>query len=285
MSELPTSDEELKQEASVRFTPPTVVPNFISSPVSYISNDDGLHKFILTARMKFKVNNVVLATQEIEGIVIKNRGFIIKSGINNQNSVENIIRISKDSVKVFHEYNLIGDLELRVPYTSLDSTLRQLAPLAVLIDYRTIDATDVTAKLMTERLRQQRLAKKQQRLSTAINTRSGKVGDVVDAEESLDKALENADNAKVEEFLLNDRINYSTIYISLYQERIQTTEKLFQPENSIKEYSPGFGTRLGESISNGWNALCSLFILMMNLWPILLLVITLVAFLVIRRRN
>ncbi|MBB4036211.1 hypothetical protein GGR21_002112 [Dysgonomonas hofstadii] len=260
-----------KQSAAVKFVPPVIVPNFIASQAAIPAYDDGVHKFIRTAGMKFKVNDVVSSTHIIENIILKNNGFIIKSDITNQNMISQTINISKDSALIWQEYNLSANLELRVPYQLLDSTLRQIAPLAVVIDYRTIEASDVTTQLMAERLKQQRLAKKQQRVSTAINTRSGKLDDVIAAEESLDYAMEAADNAKVKEFSVNDKINYSAITINLYQNKISYSEEVVRQQEFVDEYTPGFGNRAIEGLKTGWDIINSLIVFLITIWPLLLI--------------
>jgi len=262
-----------KQQTSVvKFVPPTIVPNFIVSPAASAPYDDGVHKFIRTASMKFKVKDVVKTTHIIENVILKSEGFIIKSNIMNQNLTSERINISKDSTLVRQEYNLAADLELRIPYALLDSVLRQITPLAVIVDHRTIEATDVTTQLMDEKLKQQRLSKKQQRVSTAINTRSGKLEDVVAAEETLDYAMEQADKAKIKEFSVNDKINYSTIHINVYQDRISYSEKVVRQSESVKEYTPGFGSRSLDAIKAGWGAICELFIFLITIWPLLLII-------------
>jgi len=273
-----------QQTTTYKFVPPTIVPNFIASQAAIPAYDDGVHKFIRTAKVKFKVKDVVRATHIVENIILKNEGFIIRSNITNENTWSDRINISKDSALNRYEYNLIADMELRVPYTLLDSTLRQIAPLAVIVDYRTIEANDVTTQLMDEKLKQQRLNKKQQRVSNAINTRSGKLEDVISAEESLDDAMEQADKAKIKEFSVNDKINYSTININLYQDKINYSEKVIRKEEAVKEYTPGFGSRAVNALTTGWNIINNLVIFLIAIWP-LLLIATIAVFVFFRYRK
>ena len=258
---------------TVKFVPPTIVPNFIVSPAATAPYDDGVHKFIRTANLKFKVKDVVQATHIIENVTLKNEGFIIKSNIANQNLMSETINISRDSALLRQEYDLVGNLELRIPYTLLDSALRQIAPLAVIVDYRTIEAADVTTQLMDERMKQQRLNKKQQRVSTAISTRSGKLEDVIAAEESLDYALEQADKAKIKEFSVNDKINYSTININIYQDKISYSETIVRQTEVVKEYTPGFGSQAMDAVKAGWDIISNLFLFLITIWPLLLIAV------------
>jgi hypothetical protein len=218
--------------------------------------------------MRFKVKDTPQAVQKIEDIIVRNKGFIIHSTINNNPEV-NTISLSKDSALVIYYNNPTANLELRVPHRMLDSTLWQIAPLSILIDYRILEASDVTVELMSNKMIQERLAKKQQRMSTTIGSRSGKLEEAMDAEERLDKALENADNAKLSEYTTNDRIAYSTIYINLYQDQTAYKEKVARDTTGdISVYEPGFGSKMADALGNGWSAICAIFLLLVSIWPI-----------------
>lgn len=265
------SASEAQQTTTYRFTPPQLMPNFIATKAASTQYDDGIHKFIRTAKLKFKVKDIPQATQTIEDIIIQNKGFIINSTINNNPRV-NTINISKDSALVIYYNNLAANLELRVPHQILDSTLRQIAPLATLIDYRTVEARDVTVQLMSEKMKQERLAKKQQRMSNTIGSRSGKLEEAMDAEDRLDNALESADNAKLSEYTTNDQIAYSTIYINLYQDQSSYKEIVQRDIESMSAYRPGFGSQMADALADGWSVICAVFLFLVSIWPIYIVV-------------
>ncbi|NDV94120.1 DUF4349 domain-containing protein [Dysgonomonas sp. 521] len=279
LSSIPVEEEKSYASASdensvLRFVPPQIVPspmpNFIATKAASAQYDDGIHKFIRTAKMKFKVKDIPQAAQRIEDITISNKGFIINSTISNDPRTSTV-NISKDSAYLICYNDLSASLELRVPHQILDSTLRQIAPLAVVIDYRTVEARDVTFDLMWDKMKQQRLAKKQQRMSQAIGTRSGKLNDAMDAEDALNNALEQADEALLTEYKTNDRIAYSTIYINLYQDRTEYKEKVARDTENIKHYEPGFGSKIIDALSDGWDVICAIFLALITIWPILIL--------------
>lgn len=278
LSDMP-AEERVSQEAPsnasdvVRFIPPPIpgLPNFIATKAASTQYDDGVHKFIRSAKMKFKVKDVPYATHVIEDIVLKNKGFIINSMINNNSPTTKTINISKDSACVIYYNNLTANLELRVPHRILDSTLRQIAPLATLIDYRTVEARDVTTQLMSDQMKQERLSKKQKRMSNAIGTRGGKLEDVMNAEESMDNALEEADNTKLAEYRMNDNIAYSSIYIDLYQDRTEHVERILRKDDNITTYQPGFGSKAIDALSSGWSVVCIIFLFLINIWPLYIL--------------
>lgn len=271
--------------ATVKFTPPQIVPNFISTSAAVATYDDGVHKFVRTATTKFKVREVVSATQTIEDIALQNKGFIIKSAINNENLYSETINVSRDSAMVNYYCNLISNIELKVPASSLDSVLRQIAPLAILVDYRTVDAQDVTVKLMADQLAQVRLAKRQKRISNAISTTGRKLGDVMVAEDALDASAEDADRRVISEYVTNEQIAYSTINISIYQDRVEYSEKILR-KAAVKEYTPGFGAQLLDALAGGWSIICAIFLFLVQVWPLIIVsAVGVFVFLKIRKRN
>ncbi len=245
--------------------------NFISSSAA-INYDDGIHQFIRSAEMKFRVKSVPEATYRIENIIIKHKGFIIRSAISNENSYSTKTSISKDSSLITYYSNLIADLKLRVPRMQLDTILKEIAPLALEIDYRTIEANDVTLQLLSEKLKQERLNKKEKRVSNAIDNNSKKLDSVIDAEEVLDNTIDNANRTKLAEYDIKDQIEYSTITIRLYQSTINYQEKVLR-ENPTEEYKPSLGEQAIEALYNGWIIISALFIFLLNIWPIILIVI------------
>jgi hypothetical protein len=288
-AEIPAKEEQMSQEASdqvIRFVPPQIMPNFIATKAASTGYDDGVHKFIRSAKMKFKVRDVTYATQEIEDIIIKNRGFIITSAINNNNPATKTIKIAEDSACIIHYNNLTASLTLRIPQQLLDSTLRQIAPLAILIDYRTVEATDVTAQLMSDKMKQERLAKKQSRISNAISGKRGQLEEVMNAEEALDNALKETDKTILSEYNMNDNIAYSSIYIDLYQDQTEYMEKVLCNTENIKTYEPGFGAKVINAFSDGWAVICIVFLFLINIWPVLILLgIAIFAYTRIRKKE
>lgn len=248
--------------------------DFIPTQAASMVNDDGLHKFIRTARLKFKVKNTASATYDIERVILRNSGFIIKSEIQDVEYYTSTTPISKDSVLITRKSAPQANMVLRVPVESLDTTLRQIAPLASKIDFRTVEAEDVTEKLLADRLAQERLAKKQQRIGNAITTRNGRLGDAISAEDALDQALLQADNVKLSTYAINDKINYSTIYIELYQDVFSYTEKAVKEKEIAEyEYKPGFGEQALVALKNGWVALNVAFLALINIWPLIILLL------------
>lgn len=252
--------------------PTSYLMDFVQSNAASIVNDDAVHKFIRKAELKFKVESVPQATYTIENIVLRNSGFIINSSIRNNQNETVTTNISKDSALVVYCSNLYTTMELRVPRERLDTTLKELIPLARQIDYRVVDAQDVTIDILSDQLSQNRLAKKNDRVKRAIDTKSSKLDDVMDAEQELDNIQLQKDNKTLSTYSLNDRIAYSNIYIQLYQNPVRYEEKIVR-EKVLEEYQPSFGNQMINAIDNGWQAVRFVFILLINVWPLILITI------------
>lgn len=279
-------EEEMIPINETRAAPPTAPPNFIASGAASVSNDDGVHKLIRTAHIKLKVKNVATATQQIEDIILKRNGIILKSSITNESPYVQTIVVSKDSACNLYYNNLKATLNLRVPYQQLDSALRQIAPLALMIDYRKVDAEDVTFKLMADRLKKIRLEKKQGRMSNVIASRSGKINDAMNAEQQLDNALAEADQTRIAELITNDRILFSSIHIELYQDVTIHKEIVPHKELNVKAYTPGFGSQIVGAFKEGFSFLGDLTIFIITGWPVWLLIAACVyIFLFIRKKR
>lgn len=265
------SDEQQeyeKQKASNQTVSQATPNNFIATFATNYKNDS-IRKFIRIANLKFKVQNVVQASYSIEKIAIENGGIIIKSDIRNTNSYTESIPSTSDSIIQITHYTLTGYLELNVPYQNLNQILDEIAPLAKVIDYRTVTAENVSIQLLEERLNKERLAKKQRRLSNAIDNKGHRLYDIVDAENSLDAAADSENRSKIEEYRLNDQIMYSNIYLQLYQDESTYIEK----KACAKEIKPAFSNQLSEGLANGWAAIITVFLFFINIWPLTLILL------------
>jgi len=279
------SNEASQESVSESMAPTAAAPtNFIASAAASDINDDEDHKFIRTAQLKFKVKAIPEATYKIENITIRNKGFIIRSAINNEQSYSTTTVISKDSAMVTHYYNLVADMRLKVPKENLDTVLKEIAPLAVEINYRTVDAQDVTLQILSDKLKKERINKKQKRVSDAIDNKGRKLDDIMDAENLLDKTLEEADNTILAAYSLNEQIAYSTIDVKMHQSQTMYTEKILQ-EKSITKYEPGFGLRAKDALSSGWNFICELVIIILHIWPVLFIALGIAIFVYFIRKK
>ncbi len=233
-------------------------------------NENDPRKFIRTADLRFKVDNVITATYTIEDVVNKNNGYVTYTSLtNNINNTENV-QISPDSILQTTHYSLTNDITLRIPNNKLDTTLKSIASLISFIGHRVITCEDVSLQQMNNSLTQKRTTEHFSRLSKAIDNKGKKLEEIVTAEDSYMNKHEQADEALIANLTLDNNVNLSTVKISLYQNESVKTE-LLPIAKIIKPYQPPFFQRAAASLQTGWYAITEIFLGLISIWPLYLL--------------
>jgi len=158
---------------------------------------------------------------------------------------------------------------IRVPNTELDSALKSLAPLVTYLDYRLIKANDASLQLLANSLKQNRIAKHEDRMNHAIDKSRGKLSETADAQDGLLNKQEQADDALINNLTLHDQVKFSTINLSLYQPETAEHELVFNPK-SITPYQPGLKTQLAEAAQFGWSLFAAILVFVVRMWPLVL---------------
>lgn len=241
---------------------------FISSTAAVQNKKDSLRKFIRTADLKFKVDNVQQSTYIIEDIVGRNDGFVTLSNLASTVNHKNTVKVSEDSLLETTYYITENTMSMRVPNTNLDTVLKQIAKQVTFLDYRVIKAEDVSLQLMANKWTQKRAEKHYARLEKAIDTKAKKLRETTEAEESLATKEELGDYSKIENLSLIDQVNYSTINLIVYQREVIKRE-LIENEKNIREYEPGFFSKMKDSLKGGWLFLEGFVLFMIRLWPLI----------------
>ena len=246
--------------------------DFISSSAAVATDNDSTRRFIRTADLKFRVKNVRNSTYDIERIAIKNDGFVAFTNLTSRVNRVTTKAISADSVLETTHFTVTNSITLRVPSAKLDTTLKQIARNIDYLDHRIIRAEDVALQLLANDLAQKRAVKSEQRLANAIDNRGRRLNETVDAEQLLTRQQERADNAKIQNLSIEDRINFSTINLTIYQ-RQEMRREILPNEKSIKGYEPSLWTRLLDAAKFGWKILTAILVFLVNLWGIFLIAI------------
>ena len=246
----------------------SITSSFIPSSASRIGKIDSVKKFIRTADIKFKVKNVERSTYRIEDIVNHFEGFVINTTLHCNVNYTDEVRIKEDTVLKRKYYVVENSITFRVPKAMLDTTLKQIVSQIDFLDYRIIKAEDVSLNALKNHLDEKRLAKHEQRVTTAINT--NKTKNILTAENSLLSTQEQADENKIAELELNDKIEYSTVQLLIYEDEKVKAEKVFS-EQRTPSYKPSFAKEFTSSIKFGWELIEFLILLVVKLWPLILI--------------
>jgi hypothetical protein len=242
---------------------------YISSSAALENPGDTTRRMIRTADIKFKVKDVIKATYNIESITVKNNGFVEKTNLASQTNYTKETTIKEDSTLLTTYYTVINELVLRVPNTQLDTTLKEIAQFVEFMDYRNISARDVTLDLLAKRLEQNRLTRYDSRMTNAIDNKGKRLDDVSDAEDNVLRRQAQADEAKLANLQILDKIKFSTITLSLYQNQSIKYEVIAK-EKTIKPYSVPFGTRFIDALKFGWTIIVEICLFLVNIWSLIL---------------
>lgn len=217
-------------------------------------------KFVRTADLKFRVNDVSKVSSTIENIIKKENGFIVYTKLFSDVDNTEITEVSKDSSIETIYFTVSNTITLRVPAARFDTTLKEIAAWIDFLDYRIIKADDVSFQLLTNNLTLKR---------AASNTKKNTHSEVADSYNQ-----EQADNAKVSNLTINDQLKYCTINL-IFSQRQSPKRSVISNNKNIDAYSPGFGSKIVSAIIAGWSWLESLILFFIQSWAVILLVIAL----------
>ncbi|WP_100077682.1 DUF4349 domain-containing protein [Chryseobacterium camelliae] len=208
------------------------------TPVETVSK-----KIIKNGEMRIQVTDIRKAQDQVNAIIQKNKAYIQKEEFRNTDTDE------------------ILNIMVRVPHQGFDALVNSFsdgvgAVLSKNIssDDVTEEYTDVSIKLANKRIY---LEKYRDMLKSAKTTK-----DMLEIQENIRELEDEIDVSEGKLRFIDDRVNYSTLDLSLYKEKVRTSAT-----SNI-----GFGSRFGDSLTEGWNTFVSFFLGLISLWPFLLLV-------------
>lgn len=95
----------------------------------------------------------------------------------------------------------------------------------------------------------------------------------MDAENALANQKEENDNRIIENLSMQDQINFSTITLQLYQNET-IKQEITAGEKDSAAYKPNLGIQIVDALKSGWYILQAILVFFVNLWPIILLIIS-----------
>jgi uncharacterized protein YpiB (UPF0302 family) len=228
-------------------------------------------KFIKTAEFRFKVKNVEKATQKIEKLAILLGGYVQQSQIKSNYISGRTIELSKDSMLTVFEYYVSNQLVVRVPNIYFDSVLNEISNLYIYLDFRDIKTEDVSTTFLRNKLKAEKKAEYEKRIQKASDQGQRRLDDIVEAERVASDMADIVIDKKIENYNLQDRIDFSTLTLDVYQANSVFEEKVVN--TTLQEYQPNFWQRAWEAIQTGWFAILTVLIALLYLWPLYLLAI------------
>lgn len=256
----------LQEEAPT--SEPTTESQLVSSAATYT---DAQRKFIRTAQAQFRVKDVYQSALAIEDAVAAQGGFVTHNEITAD--VQDVQRRPKGGGKLIElaEYTVRGQLTVRVPSDKTQAFLRGIVEQMEFLDRRNFDAADAQFAMLRQQLAYQRNQETQQELGDAAQ-QGGKLGQKAQVIAARGDAKSGRDEALVTQKEFEDKVAFSTIDLSLYQLSKIRQSELTDVEAVFAENSPGFFSRLGNSLGVGWYGVLDVLIELIKLWPLWLLV-------------
>ncbi|RZJ65837.1 MAG: DUF4349 domain-containing protein [Flavobacterium sp.] len=241
--------------------------NNLSSSAA-VEKNDGKHKFVRTADIRFKVKDVAKSTNSVEDVVSQAGGFVVSTELKSDVNKTEESKMSEDSIVKTTQFTVYNDMIIRVPNTNLDAALKTISKEVGYLDYRIIKAEDVALQLKSNQLAQKRLARHQQRVEDAVDSKGKKLNQINDTENDLLDKQATSDSALLDNLALEDKVAYSTVALKLYQDETVRREVLANFENAA--FRTPFGTRLLDSLKTGWYILEGIITFALNFWPFLI---------------
>ena len=206
-------------------------------------NEIILKKVIKNGEMEIQVGEIKKAQNQVSEILKKNKAYIQSERFNNNDTAENL------------------NLTIRVPHQNFDALINSFSngvgsvlSKNISSDDVTEEYTDVSIKLENKKIY---LEKYRDMLRGAKTTK-----DMLEIQENIRELEDEIDVSEGRLRFIDDRVNYSTLELMLYKEKVRssTTSKI------------GFGSRFGDSVTEGWNSFVAFFLGIISFWPFLLLI-------------
>ena len=215
-------------------------------------------RVIYTAGVRAEVDSLDTALSGLSELVARSGGFISSQHRSNT------------------PYKLEAELVLRLPSTGLQPLLEVLPNLVERIDYQNLDSENVTEEWidLESRLRTKREVR--DRYIELLRNRAQEVEDILSAEEKIREVTEEIEAREGRLRYLRDQVSLSTLRLTLYQTQAY--------RDTGEAYERGFWSRTGSAFVFGWELVQGLVIGLIGVWPIVVLLVVLVALWRRRRR-
>lgn len=202
--------------------------------------------------------------QQNEPITITERKLIKEGSISFEtDSVDKTKKYIEDKVKFFegyiakeYSYDYTEQkqyvLEVRIPSQKFDEFVKSLNIVIVLLDNKDIQVKDVTEEYVDVEARIKSKKEVMQRYSELLK-QAKSVAEMLDIEREIGTLQADIESLEGRLKYLQHQTSLSTLTLTFYEHR-------------TKDF--GFWSKIGKSLSGGWNGLLWFFVGVMYLWPL-----------------
>ncbi|SNS43557.1 protein of unknown function [Ekhidna lutea] len=215
-----------------------------------------------------KVANTEQDEAEIQKKVIKTGGlsYRVESTKEEYNRLNDMLEKYEAYISSENEnkgYDRVNyNVSIKVPPQNFDPMIADITKDKKL-DNRWVNTDDVTERYYDLQSRIDNKKKLEERYLEILK-QANKITDILEVERNLNQVRSEIESLQGQFKLLSHQINFSTIDVSFYQ---------LIPYELDQEQRPGFGTRLVNSITAGWQGFLTFLVYVLALWPFGLLAV------------
>lgn len=248
-----SSDKIINDEDNFRFKETGKQPNSLE-----IETPKDL-KIIKTATTRYKVTDVQKATKEIKKLATRYGAYI--SDLKYKNTL----------------YEKQNKFTIKVPNAYFDVLMDSIATKALFVEFENITTKDVTEEYVDIETRLKTKMEVKERYEGVLKSKAKTVEDILLTEEKLRVIQEEIEASQGRLKYLKEKVAYSTINIDVFE----VVEYKEEPES----YTKTFADKAGNGFSFGWKIIEGFLIAIIHMWPIILIVVSIIALLKFYRRK
>lgn len=231
---LQNTNEEYAPEASL--TDENKAPAANQTPVPK-ETENIPQKIIKTADVSYQVADYEASRLKILNIVSVNKGWVTS-----ENQTGN-------------DYQITNDMIIRVGSDNFDKLLEELLKEAQYVDFKKINAEDVTEEFVdiTARLKTKKEVMAQYQ---TILKQARTIHEILEVQQYIRTLQEEIESLEGRIKYLNNRASYSTVNLTFYEKN-----------ENMPVQTKTFGSRTKEALAWGWHGIVAFFIAIIYLWP------------------
>ena len=240
-------EDEVATKAFSPDSPPKMqMPNSEAKPIDKIIN---LKKIIKSGDMTIEVADIKTAQEKIQNFVKNNKAYIQNERFSNAETQTTL------------------SMEIRIPNQNFDNLINSFSDEIGSISEKNIRVQDVTEEYTDVSIRLKNKLAYLEKYRDLLK-RSASTKDLLEIQEKIRGLEEEIESSKGRLRYIDDQVNYSTLNLTLTKEK---------PRNTITS-KIGFGSRLVDSIANGWNIFVNFLLEIVSLWPFLFIIPIIILF-------
>lgn len=229
-----------QEESSVVYDENMQAPPAENNEPIVVQNTE--QKIIKTASVRFQVEDFIKSAEKIKRIA-KDFGGINTSYNENNNG-----------------YNIEATFVVRISNAKFDTLLAALQSESIYLNYKNINAEDVTEEFIDIESRLKNKKAVEQKYLEILK-KAAKIDDILAVENQIRIIREEIEAKEGRLKYLKDRVAFSTINLTFYQ----TLESTQAPDIS-------FWSKIKSSFSDGWSSMLNLGLWVIGIWPFLILI-------------